>query len=147
MKKAFTLVELMIIVAILGILAAITLPEFQGQTKQAKESVAKDSIRSLRVQIEVYTAQNNGAPPGYLANNTATIPTLTNFNSQMLGKYIQTMPKNPLNGLSTMQVLSNAATFPSVATGTYGWIYQPFTKTIKLDYPGTDSAGASYFSY
>ncbi|RKY11715.1 MAG: hypothetical protein DRP65_03460, partial [Planctomycetota bacterium] len=48
MKKAFSLVELLIVVAILGILAAIVVPEFQTYTQQAKEAAAKDNLRILR---------------------------------------------------------------------------------------------------
>ena len=48
MRKGFSLVEIMIVVSILGILAAIVLPEFQNYQQQAKESAAKDNLRILR---------------------------------------------------------------------------------------------------
>ena len=54
MKKAFTLVELMIVVAILGILAAIVIPEFQSHSEQASESAAKETLRTIRQQIEYF---------------------------------------------------------------------------------------------
>ena len=47
MKKAFTLVETLIVVAILGILTAIALPTFRGHIAEAKESAAKDILRIL----------------------------------------------------------------------------------------------------
>ncbi len=64
-KYAFTLVEILIVVAILGILAAIVLPTFQDHVQQARESAAKDNLRILRNAIEVYAAQHNDVPPGY----------------------------------------------------------------------------------
>ena len=64
-NDGFTLVELMIVVAILGVLAAIVLPEFAGHIQQAKESAAKDNLRILREAIERYAADHNGVPPGY----------------------------------------------------------------------------------
>ena len=53
MKKAFTIIELMIVIAILGILAAITLPSIQGHIASAKEATAKDNLHTFRVALEV----------------------------------------------------------------------------------------------
>jgi prepilin-type N-terminal cleavage/methylation domain-containing protein len=64
MERAFSLVELMIVVAVLGILAAIVVPQFQRHSTQAKEAVAKDSLRLLRGAIELYTARHGGRPTG-----------------------------------------------------------------------------------
>ena len=80
----------MIVVAVLGILAAIVVPQFQAHSKQAREAVAKDSVRLLRGAIELYTAN---------------------------------------------------------ATGQFGWVYQPATKTISLDWTGTDKNTIQYFDY
>ncbi|MHC4500703.1 MAG: hypothetical protein ACYS21_16520 [Planctomycetota bacterium] len=63
------------------------------------------------------------------------------------GNYISEIPKNPFNDLGTMNMIENDVPFPAEATGEYGWIYQPQTKTIKLDWPGTDSQDVSYFDY
>ncbi len=73
--RAFTLVEVLIVVAILGILAAVVLPTFQGQTTIARESTAKDSLRTMRSQIELYKWQHGGTLPGYV--NGAGAPTGT----------------------------------------------------------------------
>lgn len=48
MNKGFSLVELLIVVAILGILAAIVMPEYQSHSQDAKEVAAKDNLRILR---------------------------------------------------------------------------------------------------
>ncbi|GAH74356.1 unnamed protein product, partial [marine sediment metagenome] len=69
MKKAFTLVEILIVVAILGILAAIVIPQFQAHSQEAKEAAAKDNLRILRNAIELYAVQHGGVPPGYPADN------------------------------------------------------------------------------
>jgi len=65
----FSIVELIIVVAVLGILAALVVPQFHGYSVDAKESVAKEGLRMLRSGIEIYTAQNTGIPPGYVDNN------------------------------------------------------------------------------
>jgi len=72
MKRAFSLVELMIVVAVLGIMAAIVVPQFQSYSTQAKEAVAKDSLRLLRGAIELYTGRHGGVPPGYKDDDPLT---------------------------------------------------------------------------
>ena len=67
--KAFTLVEILIVVTILGILAAVVLPTFQGQTAIARESSVKDSLSTMRTQIEFYKMEHDGVPPGYANGN------------------------------------------------------------------------------
>ena len=62
MKKAFTLIEILIVVSILGILSAIVFPEFQAQAQQSRESAAKDNLRILRNAIEIYAAEHNDIP-------------------------------------------------------------------------------------
>lgn len=148
MKRAFTLVELMIVVAILGILAAIVLPEFTTQTQQAKEAAAKANLRILREAIERYAVKNNGIPPGYSGNDTSTMPLPGAFIYKMKNEsYLSDIPENPFNNLKTLLVIPDAGTFPADAADEYGWIYKPQTKTIKLDWPGTDSKGVLYFDY
>jgi hypothetical protein len=41
----------------------------------------------------------------------------------------------------------NGQVLPQDATGAYGWIYQAQTKSIKLDWPGTDKTGTRYYDY
>ena len=57
------------------------------------------------------------------------------------------LPENPFNGSYSTEVLANEEAFPTEATGSYGWIYKPAIKEIRLDWPGTDSEGIAYFDY
>ena len=62
-KKGFTLIELMIVVAIIGILAAIAIPNFMNYQCKAKQSEAKTALGSVRTLQEAYRAEfdNYGA--------------------------------------------------------------------------------------
>ena len=148
-KKAFSLIELLIVISILGIMAAIVLPTFQGNIQKAKEAAAKDSLRILRTTIEAYAAKNNGIPPGYPDNDTSQAPQPIEVFRQLvqLGEYLSKMPENPFNGMNGLRIFIDAAPFPTEANGTSGWLYKPATKEIRLNWPGTDSEGISYFEY
>jgi len=145
MKKAFTLVEILIVVAILGILAAIVLPTFQDHITEAKEAAAKDTLRILRQQIEIYTAQHDGVPPGYWGSGLISAHV---FEREMIdGGYIPRIPENPFNEMHSMQMIADGDAFPAAASGIYGWIYKPQTKQIRLDLPGADTKGIRYYDY
>jgi len=149
MRRAFSIVELVIVVAVLGIMAAIVVPHFQGHATEAKEAVAKDNLRILRAAIELYTAQHGGVPPGYKNDNPQSTPSEACFVDQTVvqGDYLKRMPKNPFNNLDTVRVLANGQAFPAEATGKYGWVYKPAAKTIRLDWTGTDDSGLRYYDY
>ena len=150
MKKAFTLIEILIVVAILGILAAIVIPTFSGHIQEAKEAAAKDNLRILRNAIELYASQHNNVPPGYPNNDHGQTPSWLQFVLQIQGgHYINTIPENPFNGSFMFKIIGNAAQLPAEATATkqYGWIYKPATKTIRVNLPGKDSKGMRYYDY
>ena len=61
-KRGFSLLELMIVMTIISILAAIALPMYKTSIVRAKETVLKDNLRSLRETIDQYTADKKKAP-------------------------------------------------------------------------------------
>ena len=62
-ESGFTLVEILIVVVILGILAAIVIPQFTDASTQAKESALASDIQMMRSQLELYKIQHNDNLP------------------------------------------------------------------------------------
>jgi len=58
----FTLVELMIVMAIIGVLAVVAIPSYVGAVKQAREAVLKEDLHVLRTAIDSFTADKQKAP-------------------------------------------------------------------------------------
>ncbi len=97
-RKGFTLVEILIVVVILGILAAIVVPQFTNATQDAQAGNIKAQLDTLNNQIELYRARNNAYPDlggaGWGDSSTA---------GSMIGDgYIKALPVNPYNGQSSV---------------------------------------------
>src|SRR3954464_11013112 len=69
-KSGFTLVEILIVVIILGILAAIVIPQFTNASTDAKKSNMASQLQTLRSQIQLYKLQHNETPPALLTDWT-----------------------------------------------------------------------------
>lgn len=61
-RKGFTLIEILIVVVILGILAAIVVPQFTNAADEASISSARTQLQSMRSQIELFYSQNGAYP-------------------------------------------------------------------------------------
>ena len=71
-QKGFTLVELMIVVAIIGILAAVAIPKFADMLEKSREGATKGNLSSLNSGISLYVSDNQGVAPGTLDTSTYT---------------------------------------------------------------------------
>jgi len=167
-RRAFTLVELIIVVLIIAILAAIIVPRFSGASDMAGSSALLQDLRYIRQQIQVYRAQHTGVSPGYMGGDPNAAPSETDFIEQMtnptasdgtvgssssqtfrFGPYMAEMPINPISGSSAVYVVPNDAPLPPAPTGlmAFGWLYKPETMEFKAYVPGQDENGRAYYDY
>lgn len=101
-RKGFTLVEILIVVVILGILAAIVIPQFTNASEEAKLSSLRSNLQSIRAQIQLYKMKNNDLPPA-AANFAALMTEDPNTGGGGIGApYLYAMPVNPYTNTSTV---------------------------------------------
>jgi general secretion pathway protein G len=162
-RCGFTLVEILIVVMILGILAAVAIPKFANASQSARESSLKDNLRLLRTQLGVYKSQHS-LYPGYPGGDGTQTPTAAAAANQLLqytdfsgntsatgsasykwGPYLNILPLNPVNGNASLKILSEADAF--TPDGTTGWLYQPSSGQVKANVAGNDSTGRAYIDY
>jgi general secretion pathway protein G len=161
--RAFSLVEILIVVMIIGILAAIAVPKFSNASQIARENSLKEDLRLMRTSIGVYKSQHP-ANPGYPGGNTAGTPTADIARDQLIkytdsagntsatsggaytyGSYLPSIPVNPVNGKSDFKILADTDTF--TPDDTTGWLYQPLTGQIHPNVSAADSAGHAIVEY
>jgi len=126
------LVEILIVVVILGILAAIVIPQFSQASTEAKINSLMSNLQSMRSQIELYKVQHNDNPPKQgsfetqmtgktdINGNAADEDSTTTF-----GPYLQRIPNNPFTGKNTVGDTTSA-----------DWVYDEATGQISAGYGG-----------
>jgi type II secretion system protein G len=91
-KRAFTLVEILIVVVILGILAAIVVPQFTNASNEAQSGNVATQLQTIRSQVELYRVKNNGAyPPSLVAGGDGD----TAWADLIGSDYLRAAPMNP----------------------------------------------------
>lgn len=124
--QGFTLIEILIVVVLLSILAAMVVPQFLSASESSRESATRMNLWRIRQQIEVFIEEHHGMPPSLIAfaelmtqastPDRQTAPAGTPGYS--LGPYLREIPRNPYNSLNTVT---------DGEPGSSGWYYNENT--------------------
>jgi prepilin-type N-terminal cleavage/methylation domain-containing protein len=143
-RAAFSLIEVLIVVVIMAVFAAIIIPHFLDAAADAKSSTLKHNLYTLRAQIEMYKLSHGNGVPTLQNNSLPQLISATDATgaigapgpSYPYGPYIAggVFPANPYDGKNTVIAIS---VFPPVASTTDGgWLYNPVTGDIAANTDG-----------
>jgi general secretion pathway protein G len=139
-KSGFTLIELMIVVAIIGILAAIAIPKFAELIRKSGEGASKGNLGSIRSSLSIYYGDMEGQYPTQLAGLTVA------------GKYLSALPtaKTPNYHGDSAGELNGVLSAAQNNTG--GWVYNNVTTdsnfgNMEINCTHTDTKGTIWTSY
>ena len=128
-SKGFTLVELLVVIVILAVLAAIVLPKFMDSGKRSKESALKSDLKIVRNAISLFQT-DTGYYPAQLSDLTAASAPAKGLDSagaqqtitasDWHGPYLQDLPKDPING-SDLSYTASGANVGKVASSASGY--------------------------
>ena len=129
-EEGFTLVELLVVMLILGLLAAIAIPSFFNQREKAKDADAKAAVRTAQTAIETYATDNGGEYSGATAAALKDIePTLNDADLE-----------EPVAGVSTytVEVTSETTTGFNISRDANGVTVQDCTRPGEAGCPSPD---------
>lgn len=164
--RAFTLIEVMIVVVLLGVLAAIVIPGIARSSTTARQTVLASNLGLLRRFVLLYKSHHLEVAPGYPNGDTSASPSDAVFDDQgtlasnrsgqtatpgtpgyPFGPYLSRIPTNPFNRKDTVQMLAPGDAFPAAADDSHGWIFKPSTGEIRPDNTGNDENGIAFYDY
>ncbi len=122
--SAFTLIEVLIVVLIIGLLAAIVIPRYTDATADANDAAVRRTLQILRNQIELYRA-HNAADPDIIGPPQWEILEQT--------EYILGIPVNSLNGLTNVAA--------DTSGGPVGWVWRIGPTGVLNALYATDATG------
>jgi general secretion pathway protein G len=125
-RSAFSLVELVVVVLIVGILAAVVAPKMFDTAGEARDSATRASLAVVRDAIELYRSQNG------------SYPSAANIKTDLRNYYKGTFPKVQTSKVGTAKqnndVAASTADPITVVTGNNGWAYNAATGEFVVNH-------------
>ncbi len=143
--RGLTLIEVLIVVVIMAILAAVVIPQFATSTEDARASTLQFNLHTLRSQIELYRIQHFGRLPEIVNEDLPQLTNATNAQGEIgtpgpdypYGPYLQNgLPPNPYDGKNRVVQVTTPGQVPTApADNGGGWQYDPTTGGIYPNNP------------
>ena len=161
-KAGFTLVELVLVIVIIGVLAAIAIPRLSRGSAGANQAALQANLSTVRNALAVYAAEHNNKFPGPdAAGFKDDLTTYTNVGgdsqaakdpTHKFGPYLVAIPPCPVGeaaGTATAANVLISATSPPTpdTTNGEGWVYNVTTGEFLPNTDQTDSEGKAWKTY
>jgi prepilin-type N-terminal cleavage/methylation domain-containing protein len=162
-RSAFTLIEIMIGMAILVILTGLALPSFAGALENADVAALQQQLQRVRTSVDFYTFQHDEQKPGFLASSGGWSSAILSNQLQLAsdedgntaavgtagftyGPYLtEGVPQNSFNGLNTIQLVQPGGVFSGPDDST-GWVYWADSGVFRANSTGTTPDGEALFN-
>lgn len=126
-EQGFTLLELMIVMTIIGLLAAIAIPSYVNNIRRAKEAVLREDLHTMREAIDSYTVDKQKAPQS--------------LDDLVQAGYLKTMPVDPITGRSDTWIPAEDDTLSTIDQT------EPGIDDVHSGAQATASDGTSYATW
>ena len=148
-SRGFSLLELMITVAIIGILASVVMPKYAQAIQKAQEGSLKGNLGAIRSALSIYYADNAGNAPSCIAGPTSTVLT-----DSLVPRYIGAIlgVKSGLHPVTSNVYCDSQMVSGSIHDGT-GWYFDgalpadQFNNGVWVACDHTDVAGHTWTTY
>ena len=159
-RRGFSLVELVIVIVIIGILAAIAIPRFSHASSNTAENTFRYTLKTMRHAIDLYSSEHGGDWPGLrdagsgagLQNGTAYARQLTWYTNEFgnavpardanhtLGPYLVKIPALPVGSRAGQNAVATTNHFstPGVYGANVGWEAEHYFGRIRANLPDTE---------
>jgi general secretion pathway protein G len=150
-RSGFTLVEVLVVTTVMGILAAIVVPQFSSATNEAQAVCLRSNLHAVRKQVELYKVNHNGVLPAVVGESSADFVRRMTAKTDRsgaigteYGPYLERVPVNTFNQLDTVRVGGGPA-----GANTDGWRFDPATEEFQADdsYDGDGDKTPDHISF